>query len=51
MNKKPDLRKELEKMQWEPILPIEKKLIVRSLLVGVGLIGLLLWVSNAFFQP
>ncbi len=48
---KPELGEELKKMEWEPLLPVEKKLIGWSLFLGVSLIGLLLWVSNTFFQP
>jgi hypothetical protein len=40
---------ELKKMQQEPLLPVEKKRIVGSLVLGVALLGLLLWVSRAFF--
>jgi hypothetical protein len=45
----PDLRKEVEAIPDEPLLPIEKKLIVISLLLGVLLLGLLAWVSYTFF--
>ncbi len=48
---KPELGEELKKMEWEPLLPVEKKLIGWSLFLGVSLIWLLLWVSNTFFQP
>jgi hypothetical protein len=33
----------------EPLLPIEKKLIAGSLILGVALLGLLIWLSNTFF--
>jgi hypothetical protein len=33
----------------EPLLPVEKKLIAGSLLLGLGLLGLLVWLSYAFF--
>ena len=46
----PKLSEELKKMEWEPLLPVEKRLIAWSLLVGVGLIGVLVWVSRAFFE-
>ena len=36
-------------MEYEPLLPIEKKLIAGSLVLGVVLLGLLLWVSRVFF--
>jgi hypothetical protein len=43
------IKKEMEKMEWEPILPIEKKLIAWSLILGVVLLGILIWVSYTFF--
>jgi hypothetical protein len=45
----PKLVDELKKMEYEPLLPIEKKLIVGSLVLGVALLGILLWVSRLFF--
>ena len=33
----------------EPLLPAEVKLIAWSLALGIGLLGLLVWVSNTFF--
>jgi hypothetical protein len=45
----PKIVDELKKMEHEPLLPIEKKLIVGSLVLGVVLLGLLMWVSRAFF--
>ena len=49
MANQPKIVDELEKMEHEPLLPIEKKLIVGSLVLGVVLLGLLMWVSRAFF--
>jgi hypothetical protein len=43
------LADELKGMQREPLLPIEKKLIGWSIGLGVGLLGLLVWASYAFF--
>lgn len=43
------LAKELKEMPWEPLLPIEKKLIGWSIGLGVGLLGVLVWVSYTFF--
>ncbi len=43
------LQRELQEMQWEPLLPVEKKLIGWSIGLGVGLLGLLVWVSYTFF--
>jgi hypothetical protein len=40
---------ELKKMEREPLLPIEKKLIAWSLVLGVVLCGVLIWISSAFF--
>jgi len=41
---------ELQKMEEEPLLPIEKKLICWSLALGLGLIVLLVWISRTFFE-
>jgi hypothetical protein len=49
MANQPKIVDELKKMEHEPLLPIEKKLIVGSLVLGVVLLGLLMWVSRAFF--
>ncbi len=43
------LADELKGMQREPLLPIEKKLIGWSIGLGIGLLGLLVWASYAFF--
>jgi hypothetical protein len=40
---------ELEKMAYEPLLPVEKKLIAWSLVLGVVLLGFLVWLSYTFF--
>jgi hypothetical protein len=45
----PKIVDELKKMEYEPLLPVEKKLIVGSLVLGVVLLGLLMWVSRVFF--
>jgi hypothetical protein len=42
---------ELKKMEGEPLLPIEKKLCAWSLVLGVVLCGVLVWISRAFFPP
>ena len=39
----------LKKMEVEPFLPVEKKLVTWSLILGVVLLGLLVWVSYTFF--
>jgi len=46
---KPKLSEELKQMEYEPLLPVEKKLIAGSLLLGIVLLGLLIWLSNKFF--
>jgi hypothetical protein len=40
---------ELQKMEYEPLLPIEKKLIGWSIGIGVVALGFLVWVSYTFF--
>ncbi len=45
----PKIAEELKKMEYEPLLPVEKKLIGYSLILGVVLLGLLVWVSYTFF--
>ncbi|MFZ5998782.1 MAG: hypothetical protein ACOYW7_15035 [Nitrospirota bacterium] len=47
----PKLSEELKKMdaEYEPLLPVEKKLIGWSVGLGVGLLFFLYWVSNTFF--
>ncbi|MGE5301008.1 MAG: hypothetical protein ACM3MB_08600 [Acidobacteriota bacterium] len=49
----PVLAEEIAKMEYEPLLPIEKKLIAYSLLLGGVLLGILIWISYTFFpaQP
>lgn len=49
MSEERNLREELDRMESEPLLPVEKKLIGWSLAIGVALLGLLLWISNKFF--
>ena len=40
---------ELQKMAYEPLLPVEKKLIVWSIGIGVVSLGFLYWLSVTFF--
>jgi hypothetical protein len=49
MPEEPKLAEELKKMEYEPLLPVEKKLISYSLIVGAALLGILVWVSYTFF--
>jgi hypothetical protein len=46
----PQMGRELEQIPDEPLLPIEKKLIMISLVLGVALLGLLWWVSVTYFS-
>ena len=48
----PKIVDELKQMDqaYEPLLPIEKKLIAWSLGLGVALIGILIWVSHVLFE-
>jgi hypothetical protein len=50
LTEEPKLAEELEKMPYEPLLPIEKKLIGWSIFLGVFLLGVLIWVDQAFFR-
>jgi hypothetical protein len=45
----PKIIDELKKMEHQPLLPVEKKLIVGSLALGIVLLGLLMWVSRVYF--
>jgi len=49
MPDEPKFSDELKKMEYEPLLPVEKKLIAGSLILGIVLLGLLIWLSNTFF--
>jgi len=46
----PKLADELQKMAVEPLLPIEKKLVAWSLILGFVLLGVLLWVNRLLFE-
>jgi len=45
----PKLSEEIKKMEYEPLLPVEKKLIGYSIILGIVLLGILIWVSYTFF--
>jgi hypothetical protein len=49
MSEEPNLREEIHRMQHEPLLPIEKRLIVWSLILGIVLLGVLVWISGRLF--
>ncbi len=44
-----DLAREMAAIPYEPLLPVEKKLIAWSLALGIILLGVLWWVSHTFF--
>ncbi len=44
-----ELARELQQMQREPLLPVEKKLVGWSIGLGIALLGALVWVSYTFF--
>ena len=46
----PKLAEELRQMQYEPLLPIEKRLIAGSVVLGLLLIAVLVWVRHLLFQ-
>ncbi len=43
------IAQEMQKMEHEPLMPMEKKLIIWSLSIGVASLVLLYWVSATFF--
>lgn len=43
------IAEELQKMEYEPLMPIEMKLIKWSLSIGVVSLVLLYWISSTFF--
>ena len=50
MEQQSKIGKELEKMPYEPLLPIEKKLIAWSLGLGVALMVILILINRLFFS-
>lgn len=46
MNQNPKLSDEIKKIEYEPLLPIEKKLIRWSLIIGIGFIVILYLISR-----
>jgi hypothetical protein len=46
-NDKPRIGDEIRKMEVEPLLPVEKKLIAWSLILGVVLLAVLIWTGNS----
>lgn len=43
------LADEIKRMEAEPLLPVENRLILGSVVLGVVLLGLLTWVSYSCF--
>ena len=44
---KPRIGEEIRKIETEPLLPVEKKLIAGSLILGVVLLLILIWTGNS----
>jgi hypothetical protein len=49
MRDEPNVGREMRKLADEPLLPVERKLIAWSVGLGVVLLGLLVWLSRAWF--
>jgi len=47
----PRIGAELAKVEAEPLLPIEKKLLAWGLIAGVVLLGVLVWSGNSALTP
>ncbi|MBF0457353.1 MAG: hypothetical protein HQK99_05610 [Nitrospirae bacterium] len=45
----PKFSEELKKMEYEPLSPVENKLIAWSLGVGVAALAFFYWLSKTFF--
>jgi hypothetical protein len=49
MAEQPKVAEEMKKIEYEPLLPIEKKLIGWSIGLGIVLLGILIFISYTFF--
>ena len=49
MEQQPNISEEMQKMPYEPLLPVEKKLIGWSLGLGIVLLVILVYISYTFF--
>jgi len=49
MEEKVKIAKEIEKMEYEPLMPIEKKLILYSIVLGVALLAIMVFISHTYF--
>ncbi len=47
-SEQPKLADELQRMEYEELLPIEKKLIGWSIAIGIVALGVLVWLSHAY---
>jgi len=47
--KETKLIEELQKMEYDPWLPIESKLVKGSIILGLVLLVILVWISYTFF--
>jgi hypothetical protein len=43
------LKEEMKRMEYEPLLPVEKKLITMSIALGLVLLGIFIWMSQTLF--
>jgi hypothetical protein len=43
------LKQEMSRMEYEPLLPVEKKLIGGSIALGAFLLLVFVWISQTFF--
>lgn len=50
MEQQPKIGEEMQKMPYEPLLPVEKKLIGWSLGLGIVLLLILVFVSRTFLS-
>jgi hypothetical protein len=50
MEQQSKIGQEMEKMPYEPLLPIEKKLIGWSLGLGIALMVILIFINRIFFS-
>jgi len=50
-NARPRIGAELSKIEAEPLLPIEKKLLAWSLIAGLVLLAILIWTGNSALTP
>jgi len=45
----PKVAEEMKKIEYEPLLPVERKLIGWSIGIGIVLLGILIFISYTFF--